>query len=65
MRYSLGTVTGRRKTKVTTVKSFESLTLACVAYDDMTKDLATKGKTGITVLLADLNRKTIVKAHQF
>lgn len=65
MRYNLGTVKGKRSKKVTTVNSFDSLTEACVAYDDMIKALATKGTTGITVILADLTRKTLVKAHQF
>lgn len=65
MRYNLGTVKGKRSKKVTTVNSFDSLTEACVAYDDMTKALAAKNTTGITVLLADLTRQTIVKARQF
>lgn len=65
MRYVIGTVKGKRTKKVTQIKTLDSLTMACVEYDEYVMSLATRGTRGVTVLLADSERQTIVKAHQF
>lgn len=65
MRYVIGTVKGKRSKKVTQIKTLDSLTMACVEYDEYVMHLASKRTTGITVLLADSEKKTLLKAHQF
>lgn len=65
MRYVIGTVKGKRSKKVATLHTFDSLTDACVKFDDIVKANESKDTRGITFILADTTRQTLVKARQF